>query len=551
MKRHLDALVRTALTEAIEAGELPVRELPAYTIEAPSDPSFGDLACNAAMMLAREARRPPRAVADLLIRRLRDPDGWLASVEVAGPGFLNFRFTPAFWRGLLGEALAQGDRYGRSDLGTGQRVHLEFVSANPTGPLTFAHGRGAVVGDVVARLLEAVGYAVEREYYVNDYGRQMDVVGRSTFARWRQLRGEDVPIPDDGYPGEYLIDVARALAATPEGAELAALPEAEAVARSREFAGRRLLDVIRADLEHFGVRFDHFVSERGLHERGALDGALAALPSELLYADDGALFFRSTTFGDDKDRAVRRQGGEPTYFGGDLAHFHGTLGRGFDHMLNVLGADHHGYVARLRAIVQALGYDPQRLRVLIVQLVTLVRDGQQVRMSKRAGEFVTLREVVDEVGVDATRFFFLQRKVDSPLDFDLELAKRQSADNPVFYVQYAHTRIAGVLRHAAESGVVPSATPDLAPLGDAEVEPLRVLATFPDVVESAARALEPHKLAFYATEVASAFHRYYNQHRIITPDPALTQARLALVRCCQQVLRLALGLTGVSAPDRM
>jgi len=551
MKRHLDALVRTALTEAIEAGALPVRGVPPYTLEAPGDPAFGDLACNVAMMLAREARTSPRAVADVLLGRLRDPEGWLASAEVAGPGFVNFRFTPAFWRTLLGEALARGDAYGRSDLGAGQRVQVEFVSANPTGPLHVGHGRGAVIGDVAARLLEAVGFEVEREYYVNDFGRQMDILGRSTLARARQLGGEDVPIPEDGYPGDYLIEIARRLRETADGAALAGLPEAEAAGRCRDFAGAALLAGIRDDLDRFGVRFDAFVSERALHEAGALERALATVPSGLVYADDGAIFFRSTAFGDDKDRAIRRRGGAPTYFGGDLAHLHGTLARGFAQLVNVLGADHHGYVARLRAIVQALGHDPNALRVLLVQLVNLTRGGEPVRMGKRAGEFVTLREVVEEVGVDAARFFFLLRKADSQLDFDLELAKKRSADNPVFYVQYAHTRIAGVLRHAAESGVAPAAAPDLSPLGEAEVEPLRVLATFPDVVEGAARALEPHRVAFYATEVASAFHRYYNQHRIITPDPGLTQARLALVRCCQQVLRLALGLTGVAAPERM
>jgi len=551
MRRHLDALVRNALTAAIAAGELAVPGVPAFTLEPPSDAAFGDLACNVAMVLAREARRPPRAVADVILRHLRDPDGWLASVEVAGPGFINFRFTPRFWRALLGEALAAGDRYGRSTLGAGQAVHVEFVSANPTGPLHVGHGRGAVVGDVVARLLDTVGFAVEREYYVNDFGRQMDLLGQSTLARWRELQGEPLALPPDGYPGAYLVEIARRLRERPEGAALGEASEAEAVARCRDFAAETLLADIRRDLERFGVRFDSFVSERRLHAAGFLEKALAALPADLLYADDGALFFRSTAFGDDKDRAVRRQGGMPTYFGGDMAHFYATLARGFSQLVMVLGADHHGYVPRLRAIVEALGHPPEKLRVVLVQLVNLTRRGEPVRMGKRAGEFVTLREVVDEVGVDAARFFFLLRKADSQLDFDLELAKRQSADNPVFYVQYAYTRIAGVLRHAAESGVVPEAHPDLTPLGDAEVESLRTLAAFPDVVEQAARTLEPHKLAFFAMEVAGVFHRYYNRHRVISPDGALTQARLALMRCYQQVLGLALGLAGVAAPERM
>jgi arginyl-tRNA synthetase len=312
-----------------------------------------------------------------------------------------------------------------------------------------------------------------------------------------------------------------------------------------------LLEEIKADLTRFGVRFDRFVSERALHAEGGLERALAALPADVLYREDGALFFRSTRFGDEKDRAVLRGSGEPTYFGGDVAHYYETLGRGFHQLVNVLGADHHGYGPRLRALVAAYGHSPETLRILLVQLVNLTRAGEPVRMGKRAGEFVTLREVLDEVGADAARFFFLMRKADSPLDFDLALAKQQSADNPVFYAQYAHARIASVLRQAADTGIRIEPAPDLAPLGDAEIEPLRVVATYPDVVETAARELEPHRIAFYALELASAFHRYYNRHRILTDDRPLTQARLALVRCVQQVLRSALGLAGVAAPERM
>ena len=550
MKRHLEALLRQALIDAITAGELPVDRPPPFTVEVPADLKFGDLATNVALVLARQAGKPPRVVAETVLARLRDPGGWLASAEIAGPGFINVRFTPAFWRMLLAEALAVGDAYGRSDTGAGRRVHVEFVSANPTGPLHVGHGRGAVLGDVAARLLEAAGYQVEREYYVNDFGRQMDVLGRSTWIRYRQLRGEDVQLAEDAYPGEYLVDVARALAAE-HGDELATASEADAIARCRDFAARLLLAGIREDLARFGVRFDRFVSERALHSDGVFVRARAALPPDLLYDEEGALFFRTTRFGDEKDRAIVRGNGEPTYFGGDVAHYHYTLGRGFDGLVNVLGADHHGYVARLRAVVAGLGFDPALLRVLLVQLVNLTRAGEPVRMGKRAGEFVTLREVMDEVGVDAARFFFLLRKADSPLDFDLDLAKKQSTDNPVFYAQYAHARIASVLRQAAEAGIELHPDPDLARVGDAEIEPLRVLVTFPDVVEAAARDLEPHRIVFYALDLAAAFHRYYNQHRILTDDPATTQTRLALVQCVQRVLRAALGIAGVQAPERM
>jgi arginyl-tRNA synthetase len=548
MKRHLEAIVREALNDAIEAGLLPVRTLPAFTLDVPSDPTFGDIACNVAMMLAREVKKPPRAVAELVIGRLKDPNGWIAATEIAGPGFINFRASQAFWRFLLAEALEQGDAYGRGDAGDGKRVQVEFVSANPTGPLHIGHGRGAVIGDVVARLLDAQGWEVEREYYVNDYGNQMETLARSTLARYRQLLGEAIDIPEGGYPGEYLIDVATQLRAE-VGDGLAT--QANALDVCRDFAGRVLLDEIRKDLERFRVRFDLFVSERTLHESGALERALAAIPSDLMYEAEGALFFKTTIAGDEKDRAVRRGSGVPTYFGGDIAHFQATLARKFDALVNVLGADHHGYVARLKAVVQALGGDPAMLRVLLVQLVNLTRGGEPVRMGKRAGEFVTLREVLDEVGADAARFFFLQRKADSQLEFDLELAKKQSSDNPVFYVQYAHARIASVLRQAEAAGIVPAERPDLSLLGEAEVEPLRTLVTWPDVVEVAARTYEPHRIAFYAQELAGVFHRYYNQHRILTDDAALTQARLALVRCLKQVLRSALELTGVTAPERM
>ena len=552
MKRHLEELLRQALTDATARGELKPAPVPPFTVEVPSQPKFGDLSSNLALVLARGQGRPPHAIAQTLVARLEAlaPPGWLAKLEIAGPGFVNFTLAPAFWQRMLRDALAAGETYGRSQVGVGRRVQVEFVSANPTGPLHVGHGRGAVIGDVAARLLEAAGYTVEREYYVNDAGRQMDVLGRSTLARYRQLCGQQAPLPEGAYPGEYLVDVARALRAE-VGDTLLALPEEEAAARCREFAARVLLDEIRTDLDRFGVRFDRFVSEQALHADGVFARALAALPPGLVYREDGALFFRSTAASDEKDRALVRGNGEPTYFGGDLAHYHETVARGFDRLVNVLGADHHGYVARLRALVGALGFDPQALRVLLVQLVNLTRGGEPVRMGKRAGEFVTLREVMDEVGVDAARFFFLLRKADSQLDFDLALAKQQSTDNPVFYVQYAHARIASVLRQAAETGIALVPRPDLAPLGEPEVEVIRQLASYPDVIEATAQEMEPHRVVFYALELAGAFHRYYNRHRILTDDPGMTQARLALVCCVQQVLRSALGLAGVGAPERM
>jgi arginyl-tRNA synthetase len=537
----------------METGELRAQQpLPLFKLEIPPDPKFGDASSNAALVLARGQGRPPRAIAETIIAHaLRaDAAGWIAGSEIAGPGFINFRLGSPYWQRVLGEALAAGAAYGRSAARAGERVHVEFVSANPTGPLHIGHGRGAVIGDVTARLLEASGCEVVREYYVNDAGRQMDALGRSTWVRCRQLAGEDVALPEGAYPGEYLVDVARRLREE-IGDGVLALPEEEAVARCRDFAGRVLLEEIRADLERFGVRFDRFVSERGLHADGTFERALAAVPPELLYREEGALFFRTSRFGDEKDRAVLRGNGEPTYFGGDVAHYHQTLAGGFAQLVNVLGADHHGYIGRLRALVAAFGFTPEMVHVLLVQLVNLTRGGEPVRMGKRAGEFVTLREVLDEVGADAARFFFLLRKADSQLDFDLELAKQQSTDNPVFYAQYAHARIASVLRQAQETGVAVEESPDLGRLGEAEVEPLKAVDVYPEVVEAAARDLEPHRIVFHALELAGAFHRYYNRHRILTDDPGLTRVRLALVRCVQQVLRSALGLAGVTAPERM
>lgn len=548
MKRRLEGLLRGALCAAVDAGKLAVEPPARVHLEEPADPAFGDAASNVAMVLARQARKPPRVIASTILEHLEDPEGWVAAADVAGPGFINLRLRPAFWRAVVAEVLADGAAYGRSQLGAGRSVLVEFVSANPTGPLHVGHGRGAVIGDVIARLLAAVGHPVTREYYVNDFGRQMDILGRSTLARCRELAGEPAELPDDGYPGEYLRDVARTLMADPARRPP---PGPDAAAHCAREASALLLAEIRSVLDRFGIRFDRFVSERDLHERGLLERALAAIPPRLLYERDDAVFFRSSEFGDEKDRAVRRGSGTPTYFGGDLAHFHQSLSEGHDRIVNVFGADHHGYVARLQAAIAALGGDPARFSVVLVQMVNLTRGGQPVRMGKRAGEFVALEEVLDEVGVDAARVFFLLRRADSQLDFDLELATQQSTDNPVYYVQYAHARIASILRQADAAGVVLPPAPRLDAIGEAEAEVLRCLLRYPEVVEGAAESLEPHRLTFFLLDLAGAFHRYYNQQRVLGEDALVTEGRLALVVAVRTVLRSALDLIGVSAPDRM
>jgi arginyl-tRNA synthetase len=537
--------------------------------EVPRDPGLGDLASPVAFSLAREERRPPRAIAEAILAHLEDRAGILAGVEVAGAGYLNFRFSPRFWQRCLAET--EHPDYGHPSAAPRRRVLIEFVSTNPTGPLHVGHGRGAVIGDVVARLLAAAGHEVTREYYVNDAGRQIETLGRSAYARLLEACGEHVGVPEDGYPGEYL----RGLVASRREELLGAIAAAagspvpgEAVAaaflRERQelataVAGERvaewLLEQIKDDLGALGVRFESFVSEREIHRAGAVARAIARLTEQgLVYEADGARWFRSTAFGDGKDRVVERSSGDLTYFAGDVGYHHQKIERGFDQLVNVWGADHHGYVKRVEAAIEALGGDPRRLRVILVQLVRLTRGGEPVRMGKRSGEFVTMREVVEEVGVDATRFFYLMRKADSHLDFDLDLAKKQSAENPVFYVQYAHARISSLFRQAAAEGLAVPAARDAhldrlsAP---EEQEVVASLVRFPDVVEEAVQEIEPHRVVFFLIELAGAFHRFYNRHRVVGVEAELGRARLFLVAATQRVLQRGLGLLGVRAPESM
>ena len=569
MKRRLEGLLQHALNRAKEGGALKLDGLPPLLFEVPRDAAFGDLASTVALGLARSERKAPQAIAKAIVDHIEDPDGLLTGVEIAGPGYLNFRFSSRFWQ----ECLAETERpdYGRPALGDGRRVLVEFVSANPTGPLHVGHGRGAVLGDVVARLLSAAGFAVEREYYVNDTGNQIATLANSAYARLQQVCGEAVALPEDGYPGEYLRDlmvahrdellneIAAALdRPTPGPAGQAALLR-EAGATALDICGRRaaewLLAQIKEDMERLAVHVDHFVSERALHDEGVVQASLAALEKRgKVFDADGARWFRSTDYGDDKDRVLLRSGGELTYFAGDIGYHLAKLQRGFDQLINIWGADHHGYIKRVAAGIEALGGDAAKFRVLIVQLVRLTRAGEPVRMGKRSGEFVTLREVVDEVGPDATRFFFLMRKSDSQLEFDLDLAAKQSSENPVFYVQYAHARICTLFKKAADEGLVipPAASAHLDRLGaPEEQEVVKLLAQFPDVVEDAARELEPHRIVFHLIELAGAFHRFYNRHRIIGVEPALGQARGYLAGAVQRVLRTGLDLLGVRAPEAM
>jgi arginyl-tRNA synthetase len=525
------------------------------TIEPPKDAKFGDLATNLALVLAKEVGKKPRDLALAIQAAVQGNDPEIDRVEVAGPGFLNFFFSRRFWQETAIEVLARGERYGSFDLGRGKAVQVEFVSANPTGPLHIGHGRGAAVGDSLARILRFMGYRVSTEYYINDAGRQMRLLGVSIWMRYNELHGRPFPEPEDYYRGDYIRDLAREILDA-RGAALLDLPEAEALDECYQYGMDAIMAGIKTDLAHFRVHHDVWFSEKSLVSAGTVESTLADLKNRgLAYEQDGALWFNSTRYGDDKDRVLRKSSGELTYFASDIAYHANKYGRGFDTVVDIWGADHHGYIPRMKAAVQALGRAPDDLQVILVQLVNLLRGGVQVAMSTRAGEFETLADVCAEVGVDSARFIFLSRKSDSHLDFDLELVKQQSMDNPVYYVQYAHARIASVLRKGADLGVTPG-EPDLDTLAGLDtpedLELLKLLEQFPDVAASAAATLSPHHVGYYLRELAGRLHRYYTLNPILTaPESRLVRARLNLMRAVAQTLRNGLGLLGVEAPEKM
>jgi arginyl-tRNA synthetase len=552
LQRHL-----TETLTAVARREGWTAAVPAVCWEYPSDPKFGDLSTTLCFTLAKAVRRPPREVAAAVKDALRVDPELVSKVEVAGPGYLNFFMAPTWWHRVIPAVLAAGPRYGWADLGRGQRAQVEFVSANPTGPLHVGHGRGAALGDAIASLLQAVGYRVEREYYVNDAGSQIRLLGESVYARFLEAAGQTVAFPENGYHGEYIRELAgRVAEAAPE---LATLPREAAVTLCAERATRLLLDEIAAALRDFGVTFDAWVSERSLYQTGEVESTLGTLRAGgYLYEDGAAVGFRASDFGDEKDRILIRSSGEPTYFTSDIAYHANKLRRGFQRLINIWGADHGGYIPRVKAALQALGYDPEALRVVLLQMVKVLRDGVPVPMSKRAGTFVELREVVGEVGKDAARFIFLTRRSEAQLDFDLELAKRQSMDNPVFYVQYAHARACSLARKAAEAGMPgPYDDADRARLVlPEELGLLKRLAVFPETLQSAALACEPHRVTTYLQELAAAFHGYFTRYkdteeRVISGDRELSRARLAMVAAVRQVVANGLALLGVAAPERM
>jgi arginyl-tRNA synthetase len=551
LKQGIYAGLSGAAEEARRQGRLSYDELPDFVLELPRDSAHGDMAANLAMLLARQAKTAPRQVAQIILGFFHPEANRVSRVEVAGPGFINIFLDPSWLHQVLPEVEEQDERYGFSTVGGGEKVQVEFVSANPTGLLHMGNARGAALGDTLANVLAAAGYVVTREFYINDAGNQIDTFGRSLEARYLQQLGRDVEFPEDGYPGQDLVDNMKNLVARVGDKYADIDPELRQARLVRETMKIKLSQM-EQDLGDFGVHYDVWFSEQSLHDSGATEKVLKKLQAEgYLYEAEGALWFRSTMFGDEKDEVLVRTNGTPTYFAADIAYHQNKFNRGFDRVINIWGADHHGHVLRLKGAMQALGFDPERLQVIIMQLVRLSKGGEPVRMSKRTGEYITLRELMDEVGRDAARYSFVMRSADSHLDFDMDLAKEESSENPVYYVQYAHARICSILRQV--EGHLPAAEKiNLAVLNDpAEEALIKKIAELPGEIAFAATNLEPHRMAHYAYELANLFHAFYTNCRVLTEDPEVKQARLVLINACRIALRNTLQLCGVTTPDRM
>lgn len=524
-------------------------------LERPRQAGHGDWATNIAMQLAKPFGVKPRELADEIIAKL-PKDKIVKNVEVAGPGFMNFTLASSWVTDTVKAAVEQGENYGRVDVGKGHRVQVEFVSANPTGPLHMGHGRGAAVGDITASILDFAGYYVEREYYINDAGLQMELLGKSAQARYFEELGRaaEAPMPEDGYHGEYMTDIAKVFVEK-YGKTLADKPLDETLKFFTDESKKMILEIIRKDLSDFGVNFDVWFSEQSLYDDNLVAPAMEELKKkDYAYEQDGALWFRSTKFGDDKDRVLIRTNGVPTYFTSDVAYLKNKYNRGFDHLIYVWGADHHGYVPRLKSVNKAFGYPDDGFDIMLIQMVNLLRDGKPVQMSKRAGTIITLREIMDEVGKDATRFFFVTRRCDTTLDFDLELAKKETSENPVFYVQYAHARICSIYRSLEEKGIKMPTMADfnVELLSDpSELKLAKVISRLPEEIVKAADERAPHRIAYYANELAEAFHGFYNNQRILGVEEPVMNARLMLVEAARVALRNTLRLLGVSAPEKM
>lgn len=547
------------VTDAIESlkGEWGIETIPDVSVEIPRDESLGDVATTIAMSLARPLRRPPGEIAEEIVAKILEKPGPFEKVDIAGAGFINFTFNNGYYQEKLQLLLEQEHEFFRSDTGRGKRIQVEYVSANPTGPLHIGHGRGAAVGNALCNLLQSAGYEVEREFYINDAGMQVKLLGLSVYTVYQQLLGNDMPFPENGYKGGYIKELSEEIKER-TGDKYLNIPFEDCSSFFIDFAYKKMLANISHDLKDFGIEFDRWQSEKELYENNKVKDSLEDLKKkDLVFEKDGALWFRSSEFGDDKDRVVLKQDGEYTYFASDISYHKDKLDRGFETIIDIWGADHHGYIPRIRSVLKAFGFPEEKFRVILVQIVSLLREGEPVQMSKRAGEFITLREVMDEVGADIAKFIFLTRRSDSHLDFDIKVAKTESSENPVFYVQYAFVRISSIFRQAIErkvqgfdeSGVQEI---DLSVLKEEdEMSLIKKMLHYNMVFEGAVSSFEPHRITYYLQELAKLFHSYYNRHRVLTDDTALTVSRLCLCKAVQIVLEEGLNILGVSAPERM
>ena len=560
IKETIKQLIEDALDNCAQSGFLSEKQFPPFTIETPKMKDHGDYATNVAMLMAPLVKKSPRKIAQAIIEQIPLNDDIVEKLEVAGPGFINFFLSQSYWLKAFKDISLQGDTYGRSHVGQGEKINIEYVSANPTGPLHIGHGRGAAVGDALANILKAVGYDVSREYYINDAGNQMELLGKSVYTRYLQILGKDVVFPSDFYQGEYINEIAQHILSQHDN-QYENTGESETLPFFTSFTIDSILKGIQKDLEDFGIHFDTWFSEKTLHKEKTVDRAIEELKQkDYTYQNEGHLWFKSTLFGDDKDRVVIRDNGVPTYFASDIAYHLNKLDRGFKKLINIWGADHHGYIPRIKAVIEAFGNNRDVIDVLLVQFVNLLRDGTPVAMSTRSGTFVTLREVINEVGKDAVKYTFLTRRSDAHLDFDLEVAKKQSDENPVYYVQYAHARICNIIKFAEEQGIpLPQSDHvDLKLLSlPEEMNLIKQLSSYPEMIESCALSLEPHRVTIYLNELVSNFHRYYHlgklegKHRVVNEDVELSKSRLWLSNTIRIVIKNALALLGVSAPEKM
>lgn len=554
MKQTINNLILKAATRAYQKGDLPSGELSEIEIEEPKSDAHGDFSTNIAMKMASVQKISPRKIAEVIIDQMDDPDRIIKKTEIAGPGFINFFLKASSWYPVLRKIHDKGSKYGSSNIGKREKIQVEFVSSNPTGPLHIGHGRGAAVGDSIGNILSFCGYEIQKEYYINDSGRQIYTLGRSVYLRYKELIGQPISFPPECYQGDYIREFAAFVKAD-KGSKLLDMDEENAISYCAKLMAKKILSGIHQDLNAFGVKFDNWFSEQSLYDAGRVDDIINNFQQrEIIYQKDGALWFNTRKFGDEKDRVVVKKNGQTTYFASDIAYHMDKYHRGFDRVIDVWGADHHGYIPRVAAAIEASGKHRNQFQVILVHLVNLLRGGEPVAMSTRMGQFITLRNIIDEVGRDAARFIFLTRHHESPLDFDLEVAKKKTNENPVYYVQYVHARIASIARKGKDRGktdvtwdeqaVNRLRTPE-------EIQLMKAMARYPDVVQHSANSLEPHHITYYLTRLAALFHAYYNKHRVLTDDPILSHGRLYLVFAVKKVIKSGLTLLGVSAPEKM